>query len=96
LPTKLARWIRLLVLFVGLWILLSSVQFGESSVTTWFSDIGEDGVDPGRYQVVLESYIHMYLVLGGILFGVGLFYVLRDLKKWIDGMIHYYQKYIKQ
>ena len=79
--TKLAGLIKLLVLFVGLGILLGSVRLGESSAVAWLSE--EGGSDPGVYQVVLGSYIHIYLVLGSILFGVGLFYVLGDLKEWI-------------
>lgn len=82
LQTKLAGLIKLLVLFVGLGILLGSVQLGESFANAWASDMGGI-VDSNQYNVILVSYIHIYLVLGGILFGVGLFYVLGDLKDWI-------------
>jgi hypothetical protein len=70
-----------LVLFVGLGI-MESIQLGESLANAWVSDMGGI-VDTNQYNVILESYIHMYLMLGGILFGVRLFYVLGDLKECI-------------
>ena len=70
-----------MVLFVGLGI-MESIQLGESLANAWVSDMGGI-VDTNQYNVILESYIHMYLMLGGILFGVRLFYVLGDLKECI-------------
>ncbi|MRH44506.1 hypothetical protein GH741_17820 [Aquibacillus halophilus] len=59
---------------IGLIALFSSVYFGSSLASTWLSNQGS--ADTSTYLVILESYINIFLVVGGILMGFGLFLVV--------------------
>lgn len=55
----------------GAILIFSSVYFGTSRAKSWLAAQG--GADTAYYHIIVEGYIHSFLVAGSILFGLGLF-----------------------
>lgn len=68
--------LRIFILFgsllgvLGLILLFFSVTFGMFLAESWL--IGQVAADTPTYLIVMENYIHNFLVTGSILFSAGL------------------------
>lgn len=51
-----------------------SVDFGTSLADSWVAKQG--GASTERYHIILESYIHSFLIAGSILFGFSLLFAI--------------------
>ncbi|WP_129692450.1 hypothetical protein [Gottfriedia acidiceleris] len=70
--------IKAIVTLAGLVILLNSVSFGGTAASHWLERYGDSDVD--SYMTRLTAYIHMYQTFGAVMFGVGLYSLLRFRK----------------
>ncbi|XWN51321.1 hypothetical protein L0P96_08790 [Anoxybacillus flavithermus] len=59
---------------VGLVLIFFSVDFGTSLADSWVAKQG--GASTERYHIILESYIHSFLIAGSILFGFSLLFAI--------------------
>jgi hypothetical protein len=66
---------------VGLIVLLSSVNIGMSLSYNWLLSQG-GSADSNTYNLVMESYISNFTILGGILCSFGLLTVVVSYYKW--------------
>lgn len=54
---------------IGLILILSSVKFGTTLAGSWLAKYGS--IDTEYYYIMVESYINNFLVVGSILFSIG-------------------------
>jgi Na+-driven multidrug efflux pump len=60
-----------ILMIMGLILMFFSVSIGTYLGDSWVSS-QPDGYDDSRYMVVIENYINNLVIIGSILFGVGL------------------------
>ncbi|MDM5339538.1 hypothetical protein QUF84_20265 [Fictibacillus enclensis] len=63
----------LMVSLLGIILLFNSMTFGDSLATSWLTDQG--GSDPDHFNIILKSYINIFIILGSVLFAFGLFFI---------------------
>lgn len=61
----------ILVSIVGTYILVKAPDMGSNSADKYVSNSGGD-LDTNTYLVMVQSYVHSYSLLGGILLFIGL------------------------
>ncbi|WKU25782.1 hypothetical protein Q3A90_13205 [Priestia megaterium] len=77
---KVQLIIAAVVMLGGLVVLLKSVATGQAMGQKWLESQGN--VDTDLYLETVKSYIHLYQIVGGVMFGGGLLTLLRaKLKK---------------
>ncbi|MGI1798186.1 hypothetical protein ACRPLQ_06980 [Priestia sp. TRN 1309] len=77
---KVQLTIAAVVMLGGLVVLLKSVATGQAMGQKWLESKGN--VDTDLYVETVKSYIHLYQIVGGVMFGGGLLTLLRaKLKK---------------
>ncbi|TPF17246.1 hypothetical protein [Priestia megaterium] len=77
---KVQLIIAAVVMLGGLVVLLKSVETGQAMGQKWLESKGN--VDTDLYLETVKSYIHLYQIVGGVMFGGGLLTLLRaKLKK---------------
>lgn len=60
-----------LIIIAGLVLMFLSVSFGTALGDSWLSS-QEDGIaDTNHYLMVIETYKNNFVIIGSILFGVG-------------------------
>ncbi|ARI77946.1 hypothetical protein [Halobacillus mangrovi] len=67
---KNAMAIGILSSVIGVLLIFFNVDLGTTMAASWL--VSESGVDPETYNVVLDSYITNFLVIGSIVFSFGL------------------------
>lgn len=70
---KASAIISVLLVLSGAIIIFNSVNFGTSWADSWLADRG--GADTGLYHLIINGYINIFLLSGGILFGLGLIFL---------------------
>ncbi|MFP7731835.1 hypothetical protein ACLHDF_00085 [Priestia aryabhattai] len=77
---KVQLIIAAVVMLGGLVVLLKSVATGQAMGQKWLESKGN--ADTDMYLETVKSYIHLYQIVGGVMFGGGLLTLLRaKLKK---------------
>ncbi|MBK0005644.1 hypothetical protein [Priestia aryabhattai] len=77
---KVQLMIAAVVMLGGLVVLLKSVATGQAMGQRWLES--KENVDTDLYLETVKSYIHLYQIVGGVMFGGGLLTLLRaKLKK---------------
>lgn len=77
---KVQLIIAAVVMLGGLVVLLKSIATGQTMGQKWLESKGN--VDTDLYLETVKSYIHLYQIVGGVMFGGGLLTLLRaKLKK---------------
>jgi hypothetical protein len=77
---KVQLIIAAVVMLGGLVVLLKSVATGQAMGEKWLESQGN--ADTDLYLETIKSYIHLYQIVGGVMFGGGLLTLLRaKLKK---------------
>ena len=77
---KVQLMIAAVVMLGGLVVLLKSVATGQAMGQRWIAS--KENVDTDLYLETVKSYIHLYQIVGGVMFGGGLLTLLRaKLKK---------------
>ncbi|MGG2056660.1 hypothetical protein ABFY48_20225 [Lysinibacillus pakistanensis] len=66
---------------VGLILSFFSVSFGTSLADNWLHRLG--GADTWKYELVMQSNINTFLVIGSILFSVSLVSIIFSLYKML-------------
>ncbi|MBX9997980.1 MULTISPECIES: hypothetical protein [Priestia] len=72
---KVQLMIAAVVMLGGLVVLLKSVATGQAMSQRWLESKGN--VDTDLYLETVKSYIHLYQIVGGVMFGGGLLTLLR-------------------
>jgi hypothetical protein len=71
--------VKLAILYVitigGFFILLQSVNLGESSTHSWINQMG-GSTDNDIYITIFNNYISIYRLIGISLFSIGLYFLL--------------------
>ncbi|MFD1020831.1 NUDIX domain-containing protein [Thalassobacillus hwangdonensis] len=71
---------------IGLLLICTSVYFGEKLAVNWLN--GRGGSDPGAYQIVFQSYINIFLIMGSALFVLGFVFTCIALYKMKQIRVH--------
>ncbi|MDN4526618.1 hypothetical protein [Fictibacillus fluitans] len=58
---------------IGIILLFNSTTFGDSLAADWLTDQG--GSNPDHLNIILKSYINIFIILGSLLFAFGLFFI---------------------
>lgn len=61
-----------LLVIVGLVLMFASVSFGASLGLSWLVNQEDGSADTSQYMMVIETYTNNFVIVGSILFGVGL------------------------
>jgi hypothetical protein len=61
-----------LLAIAGLILMFSSISFAVSLADSWLLDQENGMADTNRYNMMMETYKHNFVIVGSILFGGGL------------------------
>ena len=74
---EVLRAIAVIVAVIGVWVLLQGPEMGMSAANGFLRQRG-GSMDTATFLVVARGYIDSYLILGGVMLGVGAFVALRS------------------
>ena len=61
-----------LLAIAGLILMFSSISFATSLGDSWLLNQADGVADANRYNMIVETYKHNFVIIGSILFGAGL------------------------
>ncbi|NKW86455.1 hypothetical protein [Bacillus cereus] len=63
------------IVLIGIVLLLKSLDFANNLTHSWVQSVGGD-VDTSTYNIMLNNYMNVFQISGGILLGIGVFLLL--------------------
>ncbi|ADK03603.1 TPA: hypothetical protein QCU10_001965 [Bacillus anthracis] len=75
---KVRNVVLTFTVLIGLVLLLKSLDFANNLTHSWVQSVGGD-VDTSTYNIMLNNYMNVFQISGGILLGIGVFLLLYSL-----------------
>lgn len=72
---KVRNVVLTFIVLIGIILLVKSLDFANNLTHSWVQSLGGD-VDTSTYNIMLNNYINVFQISGGILFGIGVFLLL--------------------
>lgn len=72
---KVRNVVLTFTVLIGIVLLLKSLDFANNLTHSWVQSIGGD-VDTSTYNIMLNNYMNVFQISGGILLGIGVFLLL--------------------
>lgn len=72
---KVRNVVLTFIALIGIILLVKSLDFANNLTHSWVQSLGGD-VDTSTYNIMLNNYINVFQISGGILFGIGVFLLL--------------------
>ncbi|WP_142344908.1 hypothetical protein [Bacillus cereus] len=72
---KVRNVVLTFIVLIGIILLVKSMDFANNLTHSWVQSLGGD-VDTSTYNIMLNNYINVFQISGGILFGIGVFLLL--------------------
>ncbi|MGE6552897.1 hypothetical protein ACQKFK_29330 [Bacillus mycoides] len=72
---KVRNVVLTFIVLIGIILLVKSLEFANNLTHSWVQSLGGD-VDTSTYNIMLNNYINVFQISGGILFGIGVFLLL--------------------
>lgn len=72
---KVRNVVLTFTVLIGIVLLLKSLDFANNLTHSWVQSVGGD-VDTSTYNIMLNSYMNVFQISGGILLGIGVFLLL--------------------
>lgn len=72
---KLRNVVLTFTVLIGIVLLLKSLDFANNLTHSWVQSVGGD-VDTSTYNIMLNNYMNVFQISGGILLGIGVFLLL--------------------
>ena len=75
---KVRNVVLTFTVLIGSVLLLKSLDFANNLTHSWVQSVGDD-VDTSTYNIMLNNYMNVFQISGGILLGIGVFLLLYSL-----------------
>lgn len=75
---KVRNVVLTFTVLIGIVLLLKSLDFANKLTHSWVQSVGGD-VDTSTYNIILNNYMNVFQISGGILLGIGVFLLLYSL-----------------
>ncbi len=75
---KVRNVVLTFTVLIGIVLLLKSLDFANNLTHSWVQSVGGD-VDTSTYNIMLNNYMNVFQISGGILLGIGVFLLLYSL-----------------
>ncbi len=75
---KVRNVVLTFTVLIGIVLLLKSLDFANKLTHSWVQRVGGD-VDTSTYNIMLNNYMNVFQISGGILLGIGVFLLLYSL-----------------
>jgi len=75
---KVRNVVLTFTVLIGIVLLLKSLDFANNLTHSWVQSVGDD-VDTSTYNIMLNNYMNVFQISGGILLGIGVFLLLYSL-----------------
>ncbi|QDF26328.1 MULTISPECIES: hypothetical protein [Bacillus cereus group] len=75
---KVRNVVLTFTVLIGIVLLLKSLDFANKLTHSWVQSVGGD-VDTSIYNIMLNNYMNVFQISGGILLGIGVFLLLYSL-----------------
>ncbi|WHT85560.1 hypothetical protein [Bacillus cereus] len=72
---KVRNVVLTFTVLIGIVLLLKSLDFANNLTHSWVQSVGGD-VDTSTYNIMLNNYMNVFQISGGILLGIGFFLLL--------------------
>ncbi|MED1904026.1 MULTISPECIES: hypothetical protein [Bacillus] len=72
---KIHNVILTFIVLIGIILLVKSLDFANNLTHSWVQSLGGD-VETSTYNIMLNNYMNVFQISGGILFGIGFFLLL--------------------
>ncbi|QEL82611.1 hypothetical protein DN407_29375 (plasmid) [Bacillus sp. JAS24-2] len=72
---KIRNVVLTFIVLIGIILLVKSLDFANNLTHSWVQSLGGD-VETSTYNIILNNYMNVFQILGGILFGIGFFLLL--------------------
>ncbi|MFJ7557170.1 MULTISPECIES: hypothetical protein [Bacillus cereus group] len=72
---KIRNVILTFIVLIGIILLVKSLDFANNLTHSWVQSLGGD-VETSTYNIMLNNYMNVFQISGGILFGIGFFLLL--------------------
>ncbi|AIY76511.1 hypothetical protein CN324_00170 [Bacillus anthracis] len=72
---KVRNVVLTFTVLIGIVLLLKSLDFANNLTHSWVQSVGGD-VDTSTYNIMLNNYMNVFQISGGILLGIGVFLLL--------------------
>lgn len=69
---KVRNVVLTFIVLIGIILLVKSLDFANNLTHSWVQSLGGD-VDTSTYNIMLNNYMNVFQISGGILFGIGVF-----------------------
>ncbi|MCU4818568.1 hypothetical protein [Bacillus cereus] len=72
---KIRNVVLTFIVLIGIILLVKSLDFANNLTHSWVQSLGGD-VETSTYNIILNNYMNVFQISGGILFGIGFFLLL--------------------
>ncbi|MEC0902517.1 MULTISPECIES: hypothetical protein [Bacillus] len=72
---KVRNVVLTFIVLIGIVLLLKSLDFANNLTHSWVQSVDGD-VDTSTYNIMLNNYMNVFQISGGILLGIGVFLLL--------------------
>ncbi|TKI83858.1 hypothetical protein [Bacillus mycoides] len=72
---KISNVVLTFIVLIGIILLVKSLDFANNLTHSWVQSLGGE-VETSTYNIMLNNYINVFQISGGILFGIGGFLLL--------------------
>ncbi|KXY53956.1 MULTISPECIES: hypothetical protein [Bacillus cereus group] len=72
---KVRNVVLTFTVLIGIVLLQKSLDFANNLTHSWVQSVGDD-VDTSTYNIMLNNYMNVFQISGGILLGIGVFLLL--------------------
>ncbi|MED3685548.1 hypothetical protein [Bacillus thuringiensis] len=72
---KIRNVVLTFIVLIGIILLMKSLDFANNLTHSWVQSLGGD-VETSTYNIMLNNYMNVFQISGGILFGIGFFLLL--------------------
>ncbi|PFF22539.1 hypothetical protein [Bacillus thuringiensis] len=72
---KIRNVVLTFIVLIGIILLIKSLDFANNLTHSWVQSLGGD-VETSTYNIMLNNYMNVFQISGGILFGIGFFLLL--------------------
>ncbi|OPD40899.1 MULTISPECIES: hypothetical protein [Bacillus cereus group] len=72
---KIRNVVLTFIVLIGIILLVKSLDFANNLTHSWVQSLGGD-VETSTYNIMLNNYMNIFQISGGILFGIGFFLLL--------------------
>ncbi len=72
---KIRNVVLTFIVLIGIILLVKSLDFANNLTHSWVQSLGGD-VETSTYNIMLNNYMNVFQISGGILFGIDFFLLL--------------------